>query len=339
MKKLYTVLAAVILTASWFLAINLNAQVPQKMSYQAIIRNSSNALIVNTSIGVKTSILQGSATGTSVYEEVYNPVPVTNENGLVTIELGVGLALIGDFSAIDWANGPYFIKTEIDPTGGTTYTITSTSELMSVPYALYAENSGTPGPEGPQGPIGPEGPEGPTGPAGATGPIGPVGATGATGATGPQGPTGNTGPQGPQGPVGPEGPSGIVNTGYSSGITTAPTSTYSFISTTVSVTITSSTQKVMWTATCALGSSISGGATALNIFPGYKLSSDTSPTTLGSGMYGLRCAQYTRQTYTVTGVVSGLTPGTYTFGLVGSSYDYMNWNYNEYGYVSYILME
>lgn len=141
MKKLQIVLAAVIITASWFLAMDLIAQVPQKMSYQAIIRNSSNALITNSSIGVKTSILQGSATGTLIYEEVYNPVPETNDNGLVTIGIGSGIAMTGIFADIDWANGPYYIQTDIDPDGGTTYTITSTSELLGVPFALYADRA------------------------------------------------------------------------------------------------------------------------------------------------------------------------------------------------------
>ena len=67
--------------------------------------------------------------------------PTTNVNGLASFEIGGGSLVSGDFSTVDWANGPYFIKTEIDPTGGTTYTITGTSQLMSVPYALYSETS------------------------------------------------------------------------------------------------------------------------------------------------------------------------------------------------------
>ncbi|GBL34553.1 hypothetical protein EMGBS15_01480 [Filimonas sp.] len=66
----------------------------------------------------------------------------------------------GSFSTINWANGPYFVKTETDPTGGTTYTISGTSQLMSVPYALYAEYANVPGVAGPQGPAGPVGPAG-----------------------------------------------------------------------------------------------------------------------------------------------------------------------------------
>ena len=135
MRKVFTFLAAVLLTASVF------AQAPEKMSYQAVIRNSSEALVTNTTVGMQISILQGSASGTAVYVETQSPT--TNANGLVSLEIGVGTVVSGDFTTIDWANGPYFIKTETDPTGGTSYTITSTSQLLSVPYALYAANAGT----------------------------------------------------------------------------------------------------------------------------------------------------------------------------------------------------
>ena len=118
------------------------AQAPEKMSYQAVIRNTSNALLPNQPIGMRVSILQGSETGTEIYKEIYNPNPITNSNGLITVEVGTGVPLKGTFASIDWSNGPYFIKTETDPVGGTNYTITGTSQLMSVPYALYAKSSG-----------------------------------------------------------------------------------------------------------------------------------------------------------------------------------------------------
>lgn len=124
------------------------AQSPQKMSYQAVIRNASNALITNQPVGMRVSILQGSSTGTEVYKEIYNPNPTTNINGLVTVEIGSGIPITGTFAEINWAGGPYFIKTETDPTGGTTYTIVGTSQLLSVPYALYAASSGTSGASG-----------------------------------------------------------------------------------------------------------------------------------------------------------------------------------------------
>src|SRR4030042_3467602 len=126
MKKLFTILQAVLFTVSVF------AQSPERMSYQAVIRNSSDQLVTNQPIGMQISILQGSATGTSVYTETQ--IPTTNTNGLVSIEIG-GVA---GFNTIDWANGRYFIKTEIDPAGGQKYTLTVTSQLLSVPYSLYA---------------------------------------------------------------------------------------------------------------------------------------------------------------------------------------------------------
>lgn len=148
MKNLFTIIIAVLIAASVF------AQAPQKMSYQAVVRDAADALITNQTVGMQISILQGSINGTVVYSETQTPS--TNANGLVSIEFGGGVG----FDMIDWANGPYFIKTETDPNGGTVYTISGTSELMSVPYALFSAN-GTPGPEGPQGPQGLAGPAGP----------------------------------------------------------------------------------------------------------------------------------------------------------------------------------
>ncbi|WP_375236097.1 hypothetical protein [Winogradskyella sp.] len=133
MKKLYTLLAAVVITASTF------AQAPEKMSYQAVVRNSSDLLISNQAVGIQISILQTSPMGTAVYVETHTPT--TNINGLVTLEIGDGTFVSGDFTTIDWSADSYFIKTETDPTGGTMYTITGTSQLLSVPYALHAKTA------------------------------------------------------------------------------------------------------------------------------------------------------------------------------------------------------
>lgn len=172
---------------SLFLSGMLFAQAPQQMSYQAVIRDNTDNLVTNQSVGVQISILQGSISGASVYTETHTGL--TNTNGLLSLSIGTGTVVSGSFAGINWSNGPYFIKTETDPTGGTNYTITGTSQLMSVPYALYAENSGSsiPGPQGPAGPAGATGPQGPTG---ATGPAGAAGATGPQGAQGPAGTTG-----------------------------------------------------------------------------------------------------------------------------------------------------
>lgn len=133
MKRIFMILVAVILTASVF------AQTPQAMSYQAVIRNSESKLVKNQEVGMQISILQGTADGTAVYVETHKPT--TNANGLVTVEIGGGTVISGDFTAIDWSADKYFVKTETDPAGGTAYTVTGTSQLLSVPYALHAKTA------------------------------------------------------------------------------------------------------------------------------------------------------------------------------------------------------
>ncbi len=192
-KSLLSIIKSVLLLSTFLVLQSASAQAPQKMSYQAVIRNASNTLVANANVGVKVSILQTTATGTSVYSETHQPT--TNTNVLATFEIGNGTVISGNFAAINWANGPYFIKTETDPTGGTNYTISGTSQLLSVPFALYAA-SGNPGPQGIQGVPGTTGPQGPIGLTGAAGPQGPQGPIGLTGATGPQGIPGATGAQG-----------------------------------------------------------------------------------------------------------------------------------------------
>lgn len=117
----------------------LNAQAPQKMTYQAVVRSASGALVSNTSIGLKISILQGSSSGPILYSEVFTPNPLTNLNGLVSVNLGEGQVLTGPLSGIDWGAGPYWVRTEVDLAGGNNYSILGHSPLQSVPYALYAE--------------------------------------------------------------------------------------------------------------------------------------------------------------------------------------------------------
>ena len=135
MKKVYTFFFAVILTAICL------AQSPQKMSYQAVIRDGDDKLVQSLPVGMQISILQGSAEGTPIYIETQTPT--TNVNGLVSIEIGGGNIVLGTFPGINWTTGPYFIKTETDPAGGTSYTITGTSQLLSVPYALHSKSAET----------------------------------------------------------------------------------------------------------------------------------------------------------------------------------------------------
>ena len=131
MKNFYTLIAAIVITSAVF------AQAPSKMSYQAVVRDAGDELVTSQAVGMQLSIVQGSVSGTVVYVETQTPT--SNLNGLVSLEIGSGTVVSGTFNSIDWSSGPYFIKTETDPTGGTMYTITGTSQLMSVPYALHAK--------------------------------------------------------------------------------------------------------------------------------------------------------------------------------------------------------
>lgn len=204
MKKLLLTLFAAVA----FYTAQAQAQAPQKFNYQAVARNTTGVELANQAIGIKISILDGAPNGTEVYAETQTVT--TNTFGLFTLKVGGGNVVSGNFSAINWAAGSKYIKTELDPTGGSNYTVAGTSELISVPYALYAGASAG-GATGPQGVTGPQGPTGATGATGAgvqgaTGPQGPTGPGG--GATGPTGANGNTGPTGPQGPTGATGATG-----------------------------------------------------------------------------------------------------------------------------------
>ena len=119
------------------------AQSPQKMAYQSVVRNASNQIVANQNIGVKISIVEGALTGTTVYSETHTTT--TNANGLFNLVAGGGTPSTGTFSAINWGNGSHYIKSEMDITGGTNYTLSGTMELLSVPYALYAATAGNSG--------------------------------------------------------------------------------------------------------------------------------------------------------------------------------------------------
>jgi len=121
------------------MSISLLAQSPEKMSYQAVIRNSAGSLVSNSNVGVRIQLLQGSESGAAVYGETHSVT--TNENGLATVEIGGGTVVTGAITDIDWSAGPYFLKTETDPTGGTDYSITGVSQILSVPFALHAKTA------------------------------------------------------------------------------------------------------------------------------------------------------------------------------------------------------
>ncbi|MEP7169353.1 MAG: tail fiber domain-containing protein [Bacteroidota bacterium] len=150
-------------------ALTMFAQAPQSMNYQAIARNSSGVALANLSITVQFIVHNDSATGTAVYIE--DQSLMTNQIGLFTAAIGKGSALIGPFSGIAWATGDKFLEVKVSGVS------LGTSQLLSVPYALYAAS-------GNQGPAGPTGAQGATGLQGATGAQGPTGAQGATGQAG-----------------------------------------------------------------------------------------------------------------------------------------------------------
>lgn len=135
MKKIVTILATLLLTLSMY------AQSPEAFNYQAVVRDGSGNIIANQSIGVKISILQTTATGTVVFSETFTQT--SNGFGLINLAVGTGTATTGSFVGIDWSAGPYFVKTALDVAGGTSYIDMGTSQLLSVPYAQYAKNSGS----------------------------------------------------------------------------------------------------------------------------------------------------------------------------------------------------
>jgi uncharacterized protein (TIGR02145 family) len=123
----------------FYLTPVLHAQAPQTINFQTVLRDSSNNLLVNRTVQMRIGILVGSATGTVVYSEAHNPF--TNANGLVTIEVGGGVSSTGTFSSINWGSGVYFLKTETDPNNGSDFTIVSTTQMLGVSYALYADKA------------------------------------------------------------------------------------------------------------------------------------------------------------------------------------------------------
>ena len=155
-------------------------QAPEGFKYQAVIRDASNTILANQAVGIQLTIEQTTIGGAAVYTETFSPT--TNAYGLVNLEIGTGTTS-DDFSLIDWALGPFFIETAVDISGGTAYVVLGTSQLMSVPYALYAKTSGSSTP-GPQGAPGLDGANGVDGADGADGVPGLDGANGADGVPG-----------------------------------------------------------------------------------------------------------------------------------------------------------
>jgi hypothetical protein len=238
------------LPAFIFLAFFAKAQAPEGINYQAVIRKTDGTLVTNSSVAIRVQIKQSSSIGTLVYSERQSVV--TSQYGLVNFVIGSGTLLSGNFSAINWSTGNYWVCLAVDFANGTNYVDFGSQRLMSTPYALYAKTSGVQlnqwrygavAPAAALGNVGdyyldtatgnvyyksagtiwnltgnikgPIGPVGLTGATGLTGPVGPqglAGIAGPAGATGPIGLTGAQGATGPQGPVGATGPQGNPGT-------------------------------------------------------------------------------------------------------------------------------
>ena len=121
------------------ICLSVFSQSPEKINYQSIVRDLSGNVIQNQPISLRISILSTSITGSVVYQETFQPT--TNDFGLVNIKIGEGSAVVGTMSGVDWSSGPFFLESAVDVSGGSNYTVVSTSQFMSVPYALYANES------------------------------------------------------------------------------------------------------------------------------------------------------------------------------------------------------
>jgi hypothetical protein len=184
----------------------MNAETPHGINYQAIVRDAAGSAVANRDISVRFTIRNDSATGSMIYRET-DTVPA-NKFGLITVVVGGGNVVNGSFNGIGWASGSKFLQMEVDVNGGTAYVDMGTTQLLSVPYALYAESAGN-NQTGPTGATGASGATGLQGATGAMGATGAAGSTGATGATGPQGDAGATGATGAQGATGAAGTTGV----------------------------------------------------------------------------------------------------------------------------------
>jgi hypothetical protein len=138
-----------ILSFSFALACMTAIAQPPAFSYQAVVRDAGGVIIANQVVGFRISILQGSAVGAAVYTEDHSTM--TNDFGLVNLEIGNGIPVLGTFWAINWGTDDYFIEIGLDLVGGGSYTTMGTSQLLSVPYALFAGKSGEANPNGPAG--------------------------------------------------------------------------------------------------------------------------------------------------------------------------------------------
>ncbi|MBI1287157.1 MAG: hypothetical protein GC178_06210 [Flavobacteriales bacterium] len=131
---------SILLIFNLFIIAAASAQVPQLFNYQGVARDNAGSVLAGQAVGLQLSLHSGSPVGTVVYQETHSPT--TNQFGLFNIEIGNGAVVSGDLASVDWSTGSYFIQVEMDASGGTSYQDMGTSQLLSVPYALYAGTAG-----------------------------------------------------------------------------------------------------------------------------------------------------------------------------------------------------
>lgn len=139
MNKLF-IRCILVLAIIGLIKLDIKAQAPQTFPYQAVARNNSGNLLQSQNVSLRISILDGSSTGTIIYQETQ--AVTTNLLGLINLNIGQGTVVSGAFNTINWGSGSKFIKMEMDASGGSTYTTMGTTQLLSVPYAMYSNKSG-----------------------------------------------------------------------------------------------------------------------------------------------------------------------------------------------------
>lgn len=119
-------------------------QAPQSVSYQAVATNDNGLELINHNLGIRATVVQGSATGPNIYQETFNVY--TDDFGLFTVKIGNGVysgGTVNDFAAINWGAGPFWLRIEMDETGGTNYEFMGANQILSVPYSIYSDYADT----------------------------------------------------------------------------------------------------------------------------------------------------------------------------------------------------
>ncbi|HNS16915.1 MAG TPA: hypothetical protein PKI34_03735, partial [Bacteroidales bacterium] len=141
MKKLRSVIIAILGLMICLTGVPVKSQAPQSFKYQAVVRDRAGQVLPSQDINLQISILQSNTEGPEAYREMHSVT--TSELGMVNIEVGKGKSLAGSFTAIDWSAGNHYLRIEMDPAGGTNFELMGFSQLLSVPYALYADRAGS----------------------------------------------------------------------------------------------------------------------------------------------------------------------------------------------------